>query len=96
MNFEDIFGSSAAVKFINVLSDDGDSAALPAQTLLALGDGQVSGVRSFRKHDLTTVVVKLPDAGRVSGERLRSGEILKGGCTVAKFISKNFDIKVKN
>lgn len=79
MQLQDACGSSPAVELVDVLRDDRDLATLPAQPLLALGDGPVGGVGLLGEHELTAVVVKLPNAGRVLGEGLRSGDTLGEG-----------------
>lgn len=79
MDLQNISGSGAAVELIDVLRDDGDLPSLPAEPLLTLGEGQMSGVGVFGQHDLTPVVVKLPDARRVPGEGLWSGDTLEDG-----------------
>lgn len=77
MDLQNASGSSPAVELIDVLRDDRDLASLPAEPLLALGDGQMGGVGVFGEHDLTAVVVKLPNAGRIPGEGLWSGDTLE-------------------
>lgn len=77
MDLQEAFGSSAAVELVDVLGDDRDLATLPAESLLTLCDGLVGGVGLLGEHDLTAVVVKLPNAGRIPGEGLWSGETLE-------------------
>lgn len=77
VDLQEVCGSSAAVELVDVLGDDRDLATLPAEPLLTLGDGLVGGVRLLGEHDLTTVVVKLPNAGRIPGEGLWSGQTLE-------------------
>lgn len=76
MDLQEACASSAAVELVDVLGDDRDLATLPAESLLALCDGLVGGVGLLGEHDLTAVVVKLPNAGRIPGEGLWSGETL--------------------
>lgn len=82
MEFQDVFGSSSAMQLVDVLSDDRNAASLFAQSLLAPRNGQVGGVWVFGEHDLTAVVVKLPNTGGISGEGLWCGESLEkqGNC----------------
>lgn len=77
MYLQEACGSSAAVELVDVLGDDRDLATLPAESLLTLCDGLVGGVGLLGEHDLTAVVVKLPNTGRIPGEGLWSGEILE-------------------
>lgn len=77
MNLQNASGSSAEVELIDVLRDDRDLAPLPAESLLALGDGQMGRVGVFGEHDLPAVVVELPNAGRVPGEGLWGGDTLE-------------------
>lgn len=77
MDLQNASGSGAAVELIDVLRDDRDLAPLPAEPLLALGDGQMGGVGLFGEHDLPAIVVKLPNAGRVPGEGLWRGNRLE-------------------
>lgn len=79
MNFHDVFGSSASVEFVDILSDDCNIASLFAQSLLTLRDGQMSSIGIFGEHDLTAVVVKLPNTRGIPGEGLWSGEVLQDG-----------------
>lgn len=76
VNFQDVFGSGAAVKLVDVLRDDGNITPLFAESLLTLCNSQVSRVRIFCEHDLAAVVVKLPDTGGIPREGLWGGEFL--------------------
>lgn len=77
MDFQDVVGAGAAVELVNVLRDHRNRAALSAQSLLALSDGQVGRVGGFCEHDLTAVMVKLPNTRGVPGEGLRAGKFVK-------------------
>lgn len=76
VDLQDVLGSGPAVQLVDVLSDDRDLATLFAQALLALGYGHVGRVGVFGEHDLTAVVVKLPDTRRIPGEGHWGGEFL--------------------
>lgn len=77
VDFQDVFGSGAAVELVDILSDDRNLASLLAQSLLALCNGQVGGVGIFCEHDLAAVVVKLPNTGGIPGKGLWSGKALQ-------------------
>lgn len=77
MDFQQVFRSSAPVQLVNVLSDDGKFSALFAEPFLALCDGQVGRVGVLGEHDLTTVVVELPNTRGVVSKGCRSGQFLK-------------------
>lgn len=70
MELQDVSGSGTAMELVDVLSYDCNLAPLLAESLLALRDGQVSRVGILREHDLTAVVIKLPDTRRIPGEGL--------------------------
>lgn len=77
MDFQDVFGSCAAVELVDILSDDCHLTSLFAQSLLALSNGQVGGVGIFCEHDLSAIMVKLPNTGRISGEGLWGSKFLQ-------------------
>lgn len=77
MDFQDGFGSGAAVELVDILSDDCNLTPLFAQSLLALCNGQVGGVGIFCEHDLAAVVVKLPNTRGIPGEGLWGGKLLQ-------------------
>ena len=78
MDFQKVLGASLVVQLIDVLRDDRDPSALPAQPGLTLSDGQVPGVGLLALHHLPPVVVELPHLGWVSGKGLRGGQVLGG------------------
>lgn len=79
VNFQDAFGSSAMVELIDILSNDCHLASLFPQSLLTLSNGQVGCIRIFCEHDLTAVVVKLPNTGGIPGKGLWSSKVLQDG-----------------
>lgn len=79
MDFQQVFCSSTAVQFVNVLRDDGNFSALFAKTFLTLCYGLVGRVGVLGKHNFPTVVVELPNTGGIVGEGRRSGQFLKFG-----------------
>lgn len=87
VDLQDVFGSSSVVELVDVLRDDGDLAPLFAQTLLTLSDGQVSGIGIFCEHDLTPVVVELPNTWGISGKGLRRGQFLTVLNCAIRFLS---------
>lgn len=79
VDFQDAFGSSAAVELIDILSYDCNLASLFPQSLLTLSNGQVGCIRIFCEHDLAAVVVKLPNTGGIPGKGLWSSKVLQDG-----------------
>lgn len=73
MELQDVSGSRTAMELVYVLSDDGNLAPLLAESLLRLSDGQVSRVGILCEHDLTAIVIKLPDTRRIPREGLWCG-----------------------
>lgn len=76
MDFQKVLGASLAVQLVDVLSDDCEPSALPAQPGLTLRDGEVPGVRLLAQHHLPPVVIELPHQRWVSRKRLRGGQVL--------------------
>lgn len=89
VDLQQVFGPGPAVQLVDVLGDNGHFSALFGEPLLALGDGQVSRVWVLGEHDLTTVVIELPNPGRVLGEGLWSGQVLKRVRTVSNEVKYN-------
>lgn len=77
MNLEHVFGSGLAVQVVDALCDHHHGASLLPQTGLALRDGQVGGVGLPAQSQLPSVVVELPDPGRVTREGLWGCQVLE-------------------
>lgn len=73
-----MFGSSTTMELVNILSDDCDLTSPFAQSLLTFSNGHVGSVGIFCSHELTAIMVKLPNTGRVPGKGLWSGYTLQG------------------
>ena len=61
MQLEEIFSSSFPVELIDVLSDHDHAFALLFEPLLGVSNGYVRRVGMLRQHELSPVVVELPD-----------------------------------
>ena len=81
MQLNNVGGARALMEAVNVLGDHHNFAALTPESVLNLGDGGVSWVRALGPHDLPSVVIELPDKGRVLMECLRSREVLSLICS---------------
>lgn len=78
VDFQDVFGSCTTVELVNVLSDDCDLTSLFAQSFLTFSNCHVGSVGIFREHELTAIVVKFPNPGRIPGKGLWGGKTLQG------------------
>lgn len=57
------FGSGSVMKLVNVLGDDRALSSLLGKSTLQLGNGQMCRIGLFASHQLSTIVIKLPDQG---------------------------------